>query len=740
MYNLRSRKQLPGVIVYNDTLLSNNKRTKSQLNNTKYKIRKTTDSSKENYLFNPKSFKKGNDYTGIIDSSDSDSEDTNIIDADDEYVNDSSESENTEKEDSQSSEDIELDEDEDEDEDIELDENGRIDDTFDPDKDGYFRVTTEPLIAIITKKLKDKFPDLEKDDLNAAVKKALAKAKADLVEEYCGVVPKDASWKAELNSKEVKKLEPLLKEIRKNIKDNTPTIPKILKSGLSGSEKERALQLYDAFKNTEPYTLTYMDLSMQLNDMIRTAPKKLDPNADEKLKELRTKMEEQTPTLQKIMAANITESDKIRAIQLYEIMQQCSFNTEDWFDTQKRINSILDAQFSSPEAVTKVEEEEVSIKKGMVSFTTDLKRKIFELDADPDVKARLYEMYNEMTSSGVSNSKYSELKDKILWAIKLPYRKTITPTLVDKTPESIRDYCNNIYQRLNSEIYGMKEAKQRVIQCLNDRIYNPNSRSLLALKGKPGVGKTKLAKTIAKAAGLPFDKISLGGAIDATIFKGSDNVWSGATPSLLLQILSRVKYSNAVILLDEIDKLGTTERGIEVQHALLHVLDPTQNKEFQDAFLCEFHHDIGKIWFIPTMNDDSKIDPALRDRLDIIDIPPYNREEMVEIIKLHTLPEALIDKGIEPNCITITNEGAYRLLQRLGSEVEEAGMRPVEKAISDIISKLNLLRSLYNDANSIEIPLTYKLTDFRGFPYIITTDTINALHPPTKTTSLTYFM
>jgi ATP-dependent Lon protease len=139
------------------------------------------------------------------------------------------------------------------------------------------------------------------------------------------------------------------------------------------------------------------------------------------------------------------------------------------------------------------------------------------------------------------------------------------------------------------------------------------------------------------------------------------------------------------------------------------------------------------------MNDDSKIDPALRDRLDIIDIPAYNHNEMVEIIKLHTLPEMLTDKGIESGSITITTDGAHRLLQRLGREVEEAGMRPVEKAISDIVSKLNLLRSLYIDSSSINIPLTFTLPDFKGFPYVITTDTINALHTLPKTTSLTYY-
>jgi len=605
--------------------------------------------------------------------------------------------------------------------------------------DEYFDIDADPLIGIIVKKLNSEFPELDENKLRDTVKNAIIGASIDLIEEYCSTVPNDKSWKTGLEESVINELESQLKELRDNIKKSTPTIPLILKSNLTQREKERALQLYDIINNMEPYSMNYIELKARVMEMIKCAPKDKEHD-NEQLDKLYESICEEMPTVEKIITSKITKSDKISALKLYESMQQCYYKSGEWFDIQRRINYILKSELESEEAVNKLEIEEDNLQASYVHFTTDLKRKIFELDADPDIKSRIYSMYCDMMSRTSTDHGYNEIRDKILWAIKLPYRRKTTANIPNMNPESIREYCIDAFNKLNDEIYGMDDAKMRIIQTLNDRIYNPTSRSLLALKGEPGVGKTKLAKTIAKISGRPFDKISLGGSIDSTIFKGSDNVWSGASPSLLLQILSRVKYSNAIILLDEFDKLGSTEKGIEVQNSLLHVLDPTQNKEFQDAFLNEFHHDISNIWFIPAMNDDSLITPALRDRLDIIEIPTYNKDEMVQIIKRHTLPEALVDKGIDVKDITITDQASYNLLNKLGSEVKNSGMRPVEKAINNIVSRINFLRTMYSNDDTHNIPISYKLKDFNGFPYTITADSIDVLQPQLKETSLSYFI
>jgi ATP-dependent Lon protease len=592
------------------------------------------------------------------------------------------------------------------------------DSNIEEETEGYFDLDTSPLINLVSKSLRKKFPKLDKIVLDKTLTKTFKLAQTNLIEEYCPAVPKDQGVK----------LKPLLKELRTNIIEKSPTLDKILQSGLSRLEKERAIQMYDVLNNTEPYTLEYMNLNTRLSEMInvpcnnrksKSNDRTCEPSTgftyglplsnimiESNLNVLKSKMNAQIPTMEKIASAHLINADKMRAYQLYETLQQTGYNTDEWYQIQRQINCILDSQMSSSQEVVLFEAEmdRLQVKE------KSLKQKIIELDADQKTKSKIYEMYCDMISRSSSDSKSSDVRDKILWAVKLPYQKTIMIQEMN---------VSKVFHLLNQEVYGMQNAKERVVQAMNDRRCNPNSRSILALSGDPGVGKTKMAFSIAKVSGLPFDKISLGGTIDSTIFKGSDSVWRGATPSMILQILARVKYSNAVILLDEIDKLSSSPKGLEVQHALLHILDPVQNKEFQDAYLNEFNHDISRIWFILAMNDDSKLDSALRDRLNIIKIPSYTSEEMIQIIHKHVLPAALQDKGIEMDQIRITNDACKTLVTRL----EPKGIRPIEKAISDIVSKLNLLQL----CNSIS--LTFSVKDFTTFPYVITSKTIEALVP-----------
>lgn len=521
----------------------------------------------------------------------------------------------------------------------------------------------------------------------------------------------------------------LLEKIKTNIASRAPTMAKLLDSNLPLSHKETLYEHYKILENTQNNTYGKLLLSGKFLEYLNNTDEQID-NIDERLEEYRTKIKNRLPTINKILSAKICESDRLQVIELYDSLLIEEYKSPQWAITVKSINKILESQYETQEELDKFEEEEAKLKDIKVDYQIDLKNKILNLDADIKTKAIIYNIYNEMIACKKTSPRWTDLEEKVIWAIKLPHKKRIENIV---NGGNIRLFCETIYKKLDENIYGMKEQKQRIIQVINDRFYNSNSKTLFALKGKPGTGKTKLVYEIARALNLPFDKINLGGSIDSTLFKGSNTVWSGAGPSMILQLLAKLKCCNPIILLDEIDKLGHHEKGLQVQYALLHILDPTQNAEFQDEFLCDYQHDLSNIWFIPTMNDDSKLDPTLKDRLDIIEVPTYSKRDMIAIISKHTLPSVLKNKGISPNDIRINEKGVKAILEHLSEEIQSAGMRPVEKIINLLVSRLNLLRSIYDDqSESFAFDLSYRLPDFKGFPIVVTEKDIKYLLPNKK--------
>nr|QBK86383.1 MAG: ATP-dependent Lon protease [Marseillevirus LCMAC102] len=456
----------------------------------------------------------------------------------------------------------------------------------------------------------------------------------------------------------------------------------------------------------------------------------IDEDLKPKLKRLRSKIAKDIPTITQILTAKIPESDQKQAIRLYDILQNTDPYTYEYDQLCKGIQQILSIKNEiNPKDISRFEKEEKLLHAKIGDMDQNLKTKIFQLDADETTKARIYEMYLKLMSYPKTDSEYSSLKRKIVWAVSLPYRRMKLPENImkNKSLDEINNYCGKIYNKLNTKLYGMLEVKERIIQIVNNRIYNPRTKAILALKGGPGVGKTAIAEALANSLELPFERISLGGMVDPSIFKGGDNTWVGSTPSILLQILKRMKYANGIILFDEVCKLRS-EKGQEIQHALLHITDYIQNKEFQDLFLNEFPHDLSNIWFMFAMNDDKWIDSNLRDRLDIISVKKYTSSEIKKIIQLHLLPSALKDVGLEHNSCEITDSACNKLIDILNIQIEGSGLRCVEKELHKLISRLNMIRSqMRTDGKPSTFQLSYSLQDFNGFPYVINIETIERL-------------
>ena len=234
---------------------------------------------------------------------------------------------------------------------------------------------------------------------------------------------------------------------------------------------------------------------------------------------------------------------------------------------------------------------------------------------------------------------------------------------------------------LNRDHYGLDDVKQRIIEHLAVlKLRNDMKSPILCLYGPPGVGKTSLGRSIAEALGREYVRMSLGGLRDEAEIRGHRKTYIGAMPGRILQSLKKAGTSNPVFVLDEIDKLSNSHQG-DPSSALLEVLDPEQNSEFHDNFL-EMGYDLSKVMFIATTNSLNTIQPALRDRMEIINVTGYTIEEKVEIAKRHLLPKQLKEHGLEDKHIKI---GKPQLEKIVEGYTRESGVRGLEKQIAKMV-------------------------------------------------------
>ena len=234
---------------------------------------------------------------------------------------------------------------------------------------------------------------------------------------------------------------------------------------------------------------------------------------------------------------------------------------------------------------------------------------------------------------------------------------------------------------LDRDHYGLEDVKQRIIEYLAVlKLRNDMKSPILCLYGPPGVGKTSLGKSVAEALGREYVRMSLGGLRDEAEIRGHRKTYIGAMPGRILQSIKKAGTSNPVFILDEIDKLGASHQG-DPSSAMLEVLDPEQNSEFHDNFL-ELGYDLSKVMFIATANNLSSIHPALRDRMEIINVTGYTIEEKVEIAKRHLLPKQLKEHGLSSKDLKI---GKRQLEKIVEGYTRESGVRGLEKQIAKMV-------------------------------------------------------
>ena len=236
---------------------------------------------------------------------------------------------------------------------------------------------------------------------------------------------------------------------------------------------------------------------------------------------------------------------------------------------------------------------------------------------------------------------------------------------------------------LDDDHYGMKKVKERILELLAVRALTPDVKGqIICLVGPPGVGKTSIGKSIAKALGRKYARVSLGGVKDEADIRGHRKTYIGSMPGRIITAIKQSGSKNPLLLLDEIDKMSNDYKG-DPSSAMLEVLDSEQNTDFRDHFV-EIPFDLSDVLFVTTANNLDTVSPPLLDRMDIIELPSYTREEKFEIAKRHLVPKQLKANGLNGNMLRFTPAGLYEIIDFY---TKEAGVRTLERTISSICRK-----------------------------------------------------
>ncbi len=382
------------------------------------------------------------------------------------------------------------------------------------------------------------------------------------------------------------------------------------------------------------------------------------------------------------MSVDIPEKQKIlemlnvtmRLEHIFSLME----NEISVLNTERRIRSRVKRQMEKTQREYYLNEQMKAIQKELGEGEDgkddigELEDKLKKLRLTKEGKEKVFAELKKLRSMSAMSAEASVIRNYLDWIISTPWKK----------PTRIISDLKNAQKILDQDHYGLEKVKERTLEYLAVQQRTKQVKGqVLCIVGPPGVGKTSLAKSIARATGRNFVRISLGGVRDEAEIRGHRRTYIGSMPGKIIQSMKKAKSSNPLVLLDEIDKMGSDSRG-DPAAALLEVLDPEQNKTFNDHYL-ELDYDLSDVMFIATANSYNMPRPLL-DRLEIIRIPGYTEDEKLNIAKQYLIPKQVKSHGLKKGEWSISDEA---LRETIRYYTRESGVRNLEREISNMTRK-----------------------------------------------------
>ena len=330
------------------------------------------------------------------------------------------------------------------------------------------------------------------------------------------------------------------------------------------------------------------------------------------------------------------------------------------------------------------------------------------------------------------SGEYYKIKNWVDTFMRIPFGKFENlPISMADGVEKCHEFMFNAQKVLNDAVYGLNDAKMQIMQMMGQLITNPAAiGSAIAITGAMGTGKTSLVREgISKILNRPFAFIALGGATDSSFLEGHSYTYEGSVWGKIVQIIIDSKCMNPVIYFDELDKVSGTPKGDEIIGILTHLTDTSQNTQFHDKYFSEIDFDLSKCLFIFSYNDESKVNPILRDRMYKIQTKGYNAKQKTVIVNKHLLPKICEQVKFANEDIIIPDDSIHYIIDKFCEK--EEGVRTLKRCIEIIYTKLNLYRLMKPDTNLFEEDMAVKVT----FPFTVTKDIVDKLIKRTDTNS-----